>query len=147
MAEAPTIQVDIVSAEGELFSGDAAEVTAVGARGAANERTAPNAVPAELEAMAHAGTVSQSFSAKPPVRFACLYFPNGAWMKNWIPATIGSDYELPSSLAPLAPVKDALAIASKLAKLRSSRLGAKEYDVIFFPTPNPETSIARSEAL
>ena len=72
-----------------------------------------------LQAMAHGGTISQSFTAKAPVRFACLYFPNGAWMKNWIPATTGTDYQLPYSLEPLAPVKDEVLVLSGLDKHNS----------------------------
>jgi hypothetical protein len=72
-----------------------------------------------LEAMSHAGTVSQAITQRPPVRFACLYFPNGAWMKNWTPATAGADYELPFSLTPLAPVKDDVLVLSGLDKHNS----------------------------
>ncbi len=72
-----------------------------------------------LEAMSHAGTLSQISAPKPPVRFACLYFPNGAWMNNWIPKTTGADYELPTSLAPLADVKDNVLVLSGLDKKNS----------------------------
>src|SRR5205085_1744294 len=51
-----------------------------------------------------------------PVRAAYLYFPNGAWMDAWVPRKTGPDYELPYSLMPLAPVRDAVAVLSGLDK-------------------------------
>jgi hypothetical protein len=72
-----------------------------------------------LESMARGGTVSQLAAPKPPVRFACLYFPNGAWMKNWTPDKTGVDYELPYSLSPLAEVKEQVLVLSGLDKKNS----------------------------
>src|SRR5215470_17920648 len=51
-----------------------------------------------------------------PVRAAYLYFPNGAWMEAWVPRKTGSDYELPFSLTPLAPVRDSVVVLSGLDK-------------------------------
>src|SRR5687767_8724035 len=51
-----------------------------------------------------------------PVRAAYLYFPNGAWMDAWVPKQTGADYELPFSLTPLAPVRDAVVVLSGLDK-------------------------------
>src|SRR5262245_43097125 len=31
--------------------------------------------------------------APTPTRFAALYFPNGAFMDNWVPKQTGADYE------------------------------------------------------
>lgn len=72
-----------------------------------------------LEAMSKAGTLAGVATPRPPVRFACLYFPNGAWMNNWIPKTAGAGYELPFSLAPLADVKDDVLVLSGLDKKNS----------------------------
>ena len=50
-----------------------------------------------LEAMAPVGRAfgaSLPTAAKPPVRMACIYFPNGVWTKSWIPETAGADYVL-----------------------------------------------------
>ncbi|CAN5363346.1 DUF1552 domain-containing protein [soil metagenome] len=51
-----------------------------------------------------------------PVRAAYLYFPNGAWMDSWIPKKAGTDFELPFSLTPLAPVRDYVNVLSGLDK-------------------------------
>lgn len=64
--------------------------------------------------------------ATAPVRAAYLYFPNGAWMDAWIPKETGADYELPFSLTPLAPVRDAVTILSGLDK-PFSRTGDGHY--------------------
>ncbi len=55
-------------------------------------------------------------SAVAPVRAAYLYFPNGAWMDSWVPKQTGADYELPFSLTPLEPVRDAVTVLSGLDK-------------------------------
>jgi len=69
-----------------------------------------------LNAMAQGSPTDASM---PPVRFGCLYFPNGAFMANWTPTTTGTNYQLPSSLAPLESVKDKLLILSGLDKKNS----------------------------
>ena len=56
---------------------------------------------------------------KPPVRMGCLFFPNGVWVKDWVPATAGADYELPKSLEPLADVKSDVLVISGLDKAKS----------------------------
>jgi hypothetical protein len=45
-----------------------------------------------------------------------VYVPNGAVMKQWTPATEGTDYELPSILEPLAPHRHDLLVISGLAQ-------------------------------
>ena len=69
-----------------------------------------------LNAMAPSAAAA---SATPPVRFACLYFPNGAFMSNWTPKTTGENFELPTALAPLQSVKDRLLVLSGLDKKNS----------------------------
>jgi hypothetical protein len=72
-----------------------------------------------LEAMAPRGAAASWLGtgrAAAPVRAAYLYFPNGAWMDAWVPKATGADYELPFSLTPLAPVKDAVLVLSGLDK-------------------------------
>jgi hypothetical protein len=54
-----------------------------------------------------------------PVRSAFLYFPNGAWMNAWVPTQAGTDFELPFSLEPLAPVRDSVVVLSGLDKAYS----------------------------
>src|ERR1700738_2951435 len=53
-------------------------------------------------------------AAVPPVRMACLYFPNGAWMDGWVPKKAGADYELPFALTPLEKVKNDVLVLSGL---------------------------------
>src|SRR5437763_13037652 len=73
-----------------------------------------------LEAMSSRGTAASWLGADEraaaPVRAAYLYFPNGAWMDAWVPKQTGADYELPFSLTPLAPVKDAVLVLTGLDK-------------------------------
>src|SRR5688572_29040986 len=58
-------------------------------------------------------------AAKPPVRTAFLYFPNGVWQKGWIPEKVGRDYDLPFSLAPLARLHSEVLVLSGLDKKHS----------------------------
>jgi len=69
-----------------------------------------------------------ALSGKPPapVRFAALYFPNGAWMKNWIPEKDGEDFELPFTLTPLDKVRSEVLVLSGLDKA-NSRQGDGHY--------------------
>lgn len=57
--------------------------------------------------------------AGPPVRMACLFFPNGVWRDTWIPKKSGADYELPSALSPLANHRQNLTLFSGLDKAHS----------------------------
>ncbi|MBI3858475.1 MAG: DUF1552 domain-containing protein [Planctomycetes bacterium] len=54
-----------------------------------------------------------------PVRMCCMYFPNGVWEKDWVPATTGADYELPFALQPLAPHKAEVLVLTGLDKRHS----------------------------
>ena len=66
-----------------------------------------------LEAMAapRAGT--------PPVRMCCMYFPNGVWEKDWVPAKAGADYELPFALQPIAAHRQDVLVLTGLDKAHS----------------------------
>lgn len=50
-----------------------------------------------------------------PRRLAYVFFPNGAIMPDWKPEGVGTDYELPKTLQPLAPHKSDLLVISGLA--------------------------------
>lgn len=63
---------------------------------------------------------------RPPVRMACLFFPNGAWMDSWHPKTAGFDYELSYALEPLAGLKKDIVVFSGLDKA-ASRQGDGHY--------------------
>lgn len=60
-------------------------------------------------------------AAKPPVRMACIYFPNGVWQKAWIPEMTGIDFNLPFALEPLERYKQDINIFSGLDKAASHR--------------------------
>jgi hypothetical protein len=74
-----------------------------------------------LNAMAPARRLigAEPAPARPPVRMACLFFPNGVWQDAWIPKENGADYTLPSSLEPLAPHKQDVLVLSGLDKAHS----------------------------
>lgn len=54
-----------------------------------------------------------------PVRFGCLFFPNGVWKDAWIPKQTGRDFELSDSLQPLTNLKEHVTILSQLDKRHS----------------------------
>ena len=64
-----------------------------------------------------------------PNRMACIFFPNGAIMPDWTPASTGADYELSKSLASLKSVKDDLLVITGLAhdKARANGDGAGDH--------------------
>lgn len=64
-----------------------------------------------------------------PRRMAFVYVPNGANMADWTPKTLGTDFELPHILEPLADVRQDLIVASGLAldKARANGDGAGDH--------------------
>lgn len=70
-----------------------------------------------LEAMTPAArsAFASPADAKSPVRMACVFFPNGAIMPNWVPEGKGGDWKLSKSLQPLAPFKKKINVVSGLA--------------------------------
>jgi hypothetical protein len=52
--------------------------------------------------------------AKPPLRLAFLYVPNGVHMPDWTPKEAGAGFALPPVLEPLSAVKDDLLVLSGL---------------------------------
>ncbi len=58
-----------------------------------------------------------------PKRMAFLYIPNGANMKQWTPEAVGSNYELPYTLAPLADFKQDITVISALDNNNANELG------------------------
>jgi len=61
-----------------------------------------------LEAMA------STAAAKPPIRMAFLYMPNGVNIHGWWPEGKGRDWKLSQSLQPLAALKDDVTVFSNL---------------------------------
>jgi hypothetical protein len=64
-----------------------------------------------FSAMLPAGTAS---GATPRSRFACIYVPHGAVMRQWTPATEGAGFDLPPILRSLEPLRDRLVVVSDL---------------------------------
>ena len=69
-----------------------------------------------LESMNPVRALAGAASAKPPVRMAFLFVPNGVHMQEWKPSATGADHELPRILKPLSPVKRDLCVLSGLTQ-------------------------------
>src|SRR5215510_2644061 len=67
-----------------------------------------------LEAMIPASTMLALTAAKPTPRMGFIYFPHGAIMDRWTPATEGTDFEISPILKPLEKFKKQLTIVSGL---------------------------------
>lgn len=77
-----------------------------------------------MEAMLPTTALAQSVkSAQKPVRMAFIFVPNGMNMAHWTPKAEGAAFELPSTLEPLARVKDKLTIFTGLAQRNAFALG------------------------
>jgi hypothetical protein len=63
---------------------------------------------------------------RPPVRMACIYFPNGVWERSWFPEVAGEGYELTPALEPLARHRERYLVFSGLDK-RHSHSGDGHY--------------------
>src|SRR5215510_1049474 len=67
-----------------------------------------------LDAMIPAATALAQTAAAPRPRLGFIYFPHGAIMDRWTPATEGRDFEVTPVLKPLEPFKKQLTIVSGL---------------------------------
>jgi hypothetical protein len=67
-----------------------------------------------LDAMIPASTILAQTAASPKPRMGFIYFPHGAIMDRWTPATEGADFELSPILKPLEKFKKQLTIVSGL---------------------------------
>ena len=65
-----------------------------------------------LEAMAAAN--AGPASARPPVRMAALYMPNGAYPETWTPKEAGRDFGLTPSLEPISGLRERVTVLSNL---------------------------------
>ena len=70
-----------------------------------------------LDSMVPALTVAAKTAAKPINRFGVFYVPNGMIMKNYLPTTVGRDFELTPTLSALAPFRDDILVLSGLNSL------------------------------
>ena len=57
--------------------------------------------------------------ASAPLRMAFLYVPNGVHMQAWTPKEQGADFNLPSTLEPLAPYKNDLCVLTGLTQQKA----------------------------
>jgi hypothetical protein len=62
-------------------------------------------------------------AAKPPLRLAFLYAPNGKHMAHWTPAADGADFELPTTLEPLAAVQSEVCVLTGLTQKKANANG------------------------
>lgn len=62
---------------------------------------------------------------KKPVRFACLFMPNGINKDHWTPEKFGRDFDLSLTLRPLAKVKDEILVLNELMNKGSIFPGAE----------------------
>jgi len=68
-----------------------------------------------LESMLPAATPLAQTAAAPRTRLGCIYFPHGATMDKWTPASEGAGFELSDILQPLKPFHDAVNVVSDLS--------------------------------
>lgn len=77
-----------------------------------------------LQAMVPPGLSAYSMG-KRPLRFACLYMPNGVNRHEWSPSGLGQQFELSKTLQPLANVKQDIIVMSELMNKGSIFPGAE----------------------
>ena len=86
------------------------------------------ALPA-LDAMVPRGAFANGDAAKPPMRLAVMFFPNGVNVSKWTPRETGASYSLPPTLEPLQNVKDEINVFTGLThdKARANGDGAGDH--------------------
>jgi hypothetical protein len=77
-----------------------------------------------LESMIPAATALAQTSARPRTRLGCIYFPHGAIMPKWTPATEGAGFELSEILQPLKPFQSQITVVSDLRHANAYGSGA-----------------------
>jgi len=80
-----------------------------------------------LDSMIPARTLLAQTAARPVARLGFVYFPHGAIMKSWTPATEGAGFEFSPILKPLEPLKDRVVVVSNLSR-RGGDNHARECD-------------------
>ena len=76
-----------------------------------------------LDAMVPAMSAMAKTAANPVKRIGFVYFPNGANMPAWTPATAGAGFELSPTLSPLAPLRKYVTVLSGLDQLAADARG------------------------
>jgi hypothetical protein len=77
-----------------------------------------------LDAMTPALAWARAASNTPPLRLCFVYVPNGMVMKNWTPATTGSNFEFTPILKPLEPFREQTLVLSRLMCHNANALGS-----------------------
>jgi hypothetical protein len=67
-----------------------------------------------LDSMIPAFTPARVLAASRVPRFGVVYFPNGLVMSKWTPTQVGTSFDLPPVLVPLAPFRDRILVLSGL---------------------------------
>ncbi len=62
-----------------------------------------------------------------PLRLLCYYMPNGFHMPSWTPQNVGSGYDLPLILEPLAPVQEDITVLTGLANFPAKPEGPGDH--------------------
>jgi hypothetical protein len=76
-----------------------------------------------LDAMSPALAGPTRSGAKPPLRMAFLYVPNGIIMRDWTPASEGKSFEFPKTLKAVEPFRENLLVLSGLDHYNGQALG------------------------
>ena len=70
-----------------------------------------------LEAMGGRARAARA-AAKPPVRSAFFYIPNGVVQRSWHPQETGKGFALSPTLEPLAPVREKITLLTKVLNVK-----------------------------
>ena len=66
------------------------------------------------------GMPNANAQASDPLRFMCMYVPNGIRMDRWTPSSIGTDFSMPDILASMERHRDQMNVISGLANYPAS---------------------------
>src|SRR5579862_9357102 len=76
-----------------------------------------------LDAMVPAMAATRLSPAKPAIRMAFVYVPNGIIPAGWLPKTEGARFEFMPSMKALEPFRDQLLVLSNLSQINARPLG------------------------
>jgi hypothetical protein len=76
-----------------------------------------------LDSMIPAFSATRLTPAKPAIRMAFCYVPNGIIQKDWLPAKDGVGFEFMPTMKSLEPFRDKLVVLSNLAQINGRALG------------------------
>jgi hypothetical protein len=76
-----------------------------------------------LDSMVPALAATKSTAAKPALRMAFVYVPNGIIQKDWLPSSTGTGFEFLRTMKPLEPYRDQVLVLSNLMQRGGRALG------------------------